>query len=101
MSGVAKATPIVLTGEVRAELERLARSTKTEYRLRQRADRAVGGRGEGDASDGAGDWLHQRHGEQAAGRLRRQTPRRAGGDRRSWRRAERHNPDRQAHPWRA
>ena len=37
MSGVAKATPIVLTGEERAELESLARSTKTEYRLRQRA----------------------------------------------------------------
>jgi transposase len=37
MSGVPKATPIVLTGEERAELEGLARSTKTEYRLRQRA----------------------------------------------------------------
>jgi transposase len=37
MSGVPKATPIVLTGEERAELESLARSTKTEYRLRQRA----------------------------------------------------------------
>lgn len=37
MSGVPKATPIVLTGEERAELEGLARSTKTQYRLRQRA----------------------------------------------------------------
>jgi transposase len=37
MSGVPKATLIVLTGEERAELESLARSTKTEYRLRQRA----------------------------------------------------------------
>jgi hypothetical protein len=32
-----KATPIRLTEEERAELEGLARSTKTEYRLRQRA----------------------------------------------------------------
>lgn len=37
MSGIPKATPIVLTGEERAELEGLARSTKAEYRLRQRA----------------------------------------------------------------
>src|SRR5438270_3815503 len=37
MSSIPKATPIVLTGEERAELERLARSSKTEYRLRQRA----------------------------------------------------------------
>jgi transposase len=37
MRGVPKATPIVLTGDERAELEGLARSTKTEYRLRQRA----------------------------------------------------------------
>ena len=37
MSGIPEATPIGLTEEERAELEGLARSTKTEYRLRQRA----------------------------------------------------------------
>jgi transposase len=37
MKGIPEATPIVLTEEERAELEGLARSTKTEYRLRQRA----------------------------------------------------------------
>ena len=37
MSGIPEATAIVLTAEERAELEGLARSTKTEYRLRQRA----------------------------------------------------------------
>jgi transposase len=37
MNSVPKATPMVLTGEERAELEGLARSTKREYRLRQRA----------------------------------------------------------------
>ena len=37
MSGIPDATPIVLTAEERTELEGLARSTKTEHRLRQRA----------------------------------------------------------------
>jgi transposase len=37
MSGIPEATPIILTDEERAELEGLARSTKTEHRLRQRA----------------------------------------------------------------
>jgi transposase len=37
MNGIPEATPIRLTAEERAELEGLARSTKTEYRLRQRA----------------------------------------------------------------
>src|ERR1700741_1292926 len=37
MSGIREATPISLTTEERAELESLARSTKTEYRMRQRA----------------------------------------------------------------
>jgi transposase len=37
MSGIPEATPIKLTKEERAELEALARSTRTEYRLRQRA----------------------------------------------------------------
>ena len=37
MSGIPEATPIILTTEERAELEGLARSTKTEQRLRQRS----------------------------------------------------------------
>lgn len=37
MSGIPEATPITLTSKERAELEGLARSTKTEHRLRQRA----------------------------------------------------------------
>jgi hypothetical protein len=37
MRGIPDATPIVLTEAERAELRGLARSTKTEYRLRQRA----------------------------------------------------------------
>jgi hypothetical protein len=37
MSGILEATPIILTEAERAELEGLARSTKTEHRLRQRA----------------------------------------------------------------
>src|SRR5260370_37552393 len=37
MSGIPEATPIVLTEVERTELDGSARSTKTEYRLRQRA----------------------------------------------------------------
>ena len=37
MNGIPEATPIELTAEERSELEGLARSTKTEHRLRQRA----------------------------------------------------------------
>ncbi len=37
MTSILEATPIVLTQEERAELDALARSTKTQYRLRQRA----------------------------------------------------------------
>jgi transposase len=37
MNGIPEATPIILTEAERTELEALARSTKTEYRLRQRA----------------------------------------------------------------
>jgi transposase len=37
MSGIPEATPIILTEAERGELEGLARSTKSEYRLRQRA----------------------------------------------------------------
>src|SRR6202047_3594235 len=37
MSSIPEATAIVLTAAERAELDGLARSTRTEYRLRQRA----------------------------------------------------------------
>ena len=37
MSGIPEATAIILSFEERAELEALARSTRTEHRLRQRA----------------------------------------------------------------
>jgi transposase len=37
MSSIREATPIVLTKAERVELDGLARSTRTEYRLRQRA----------------------------------------------------------------
>jgi len=37
MSGIPEATPIILTQAERGELESLARSTKTQHRLRQRA----------------------------------------------------------------
>ena len=37
MRGIPEATPIVLTAEERAELELLARSSKSEYRMLQRA----------------------------------------------------------------
>jgi transposase len=37
MSGIPEATSIILTSEERAELDGLARSTKTEHRMRQRA----------------------------------------------------------------
>jgi DNA-binding CsgD family transcriptional regulator len=37
MKGIPEATAIILTTAERTELERLARSTKTEHRLRQRA----------------------------------------------------------------
>ena len=37
MSGIPEATAIILTAAERTELEGLARSTKTQHRLRQRA----------------------------------------------------------------
>ena len=37
MAEIAEATPIILKGAERSELDGLARSTKTPYRLRQRA----------------------------------------------------------------
>src|ERR1700716_3151312 len=45
MNGIPEATPIILTEAERTELEALARSTKTEYRLRQRARIVLGAAG--------------------------------------------------------
>src|ERR1700687_983529 len=53
MNGIPEATPIILTEAERTELEALARSTKTEYRLRQRA-RIVLGAAEGVGSRAIG-----------------------------------------------
>jgi len=53
MSGIPEATLIILTTEERTELEGLARSTKTEHRLRQRA-RIVLSAAEGMASRAIG-----------------------------------------------
>ncbi len=68
MNGVPEATPIILTEAERTELEALARSTKTEYRLRQ-----GGGRGRGQPGDWPRGWLHDRHGIEMARALRRQS----------------------------
>src|SRR3981081_657616 len=45
MNGIPEATPIILTEAERTELEALARSTKTEYRLRQRGGMVLGAAG--------------------------------------------------------
>ena len=37
MKSIPEATPIILTAAERTEVDALARSTKTEYRMRQRA----------------------------------------------------------------
>ena len=74
MHGIPEATPIILMEAKRTELEALARSTKTEYRLRQRA-RIVLVAAEGMASLAIGPrgWLHDRHGIEMARALRRQS----------------------------
>jgi hypothetical protein len=73
MSGIPEATPITLTKEERAELEGLARSTKTEYRLRLRARIVLlAADGHDDPRDRPRGWLHHRHGEQMARALRRE-----------------------------
>src|SRR4029077_10087772 len=66
MRGIPEATVVILMAEERAELEGLARSTKTEHRLRQRArivllaadgvaSRAIG-RGVGSTTGTASKW---------------------------------------------
>ena len=83
MRGIPEATVIILMAEERAELEGLARSMKTEHRLRQRARivlLAAGRRGE--PSDRTGGWMYNRHGVEVAGALRREA---ACGSRRNGR----------------
>ena len=74
MNGIPEATPIILTEAERTELEALARSTKTEYRLRQRA-RIVLGAAEGVASRAIGREVGctNRHCVEMASALRRQS----------------------------
>src|SRR5258708_37894107 len=81
--GIPEATPIMLTADERARLEGLARSTKTEHRLRQRARivlaaanglaTAAIGRAVGCTTGTASKW--RRGSAPAAGRR----PRRQGG----------------------
>ena len=98
MSGIPEATPIRLTREERAEFEGLARSTKTEYRLRQRARIVLLGGGRlGQPGDRPGSWLHDRNGVEVAGALWARPLRRAFGDRQPRRRTQIHRRDRQAH----
>ena len=68
MRGIPEATVIILMAEERAELEGLARSTKTEHRLRQRA-RIVLLAADGVASraNRTGGWMYNRHGVEVAG----------------------------------
>src|SRR6266508_4880891 len=77
MNGISEATPIRLTEEERAELLSLARSTKTEYRMRQRArivllaaegmaSRAIG-REVGCTTGTASKWRVRYAGERLAG----------------------------------
>ena len=84
MRGIPEATVIILMAEERAELEGLARSTKTEHRLRQRARivllAADGVAWRAERSDGR--LMYNRHGVEVAGALRREA---ACGSRRNGR----------------
>jgi transposase len=79
MSGIPEATVIILTAEKRAELESLARSTKTEHRLRQRA-RIVLLAADGVASRSIGRAVGCTTGTASKWRVRYARKRRAGLD---------------------
>src|SRR5512143_2535849 len=79
MSGIPEATPIILTEAERAELEGLARSTKTEYRLRQRA-RIVLLAADGMASRAIGRTVRSTTGTASKWRVRYAEKRLAGLD---------------------
>src|SRR6201997_2249509 len=79
MSGIPEATVIILTAEERAELEGLARSTRTEHRLRQRA-RIVLLAADGMASRAIGRAVGCTTGTVSKWRVRYAEKRRAGLD---------------------
>ena len=96
MTGIPEATPIRLTAEERADLEGLARSTKTEYRLRQRA-RIVLLAADGSRVIGREVGCTTRNGLEVAGALCKRPLCRAGRDRRARRPTQIHGAGRQAH----
>ena len=79
MSGIPEATPIRLTAEERTELEGLARSSKTEHRLRQRA-RIVLLAAEGEATRSIARAVHCTIGTASKWRVRFADKRLAGLD---------------------
>jgi len=79
MSGIPDATPIVVTAEERSELEGLARSTKTEHRLRQRA-RIVLLAADGQPTRAIARAVHCTIGTASKWRVRYAAQRRAGLD---------------------
>ena len=99
MSGIPEATLIILSSEERAELEGLARSTRTEHRLRQRA-RIVLLAAEGLATRAIGRAVGCTTGTASKWRVRYAEDRLAGLDETGNRGAEAeiHGGDGQAHP---
>lgn len=80
MLGIPEATPIILTEAERTELEALARSTKTEYRLRRQRARIVLVAAEGVASRAIGRAVGCTTGTASKWRVRYTANRRAGLD---------------------
>jgi transposase len=79
MSSIPEATPVILTMKERADLDRLARSTRTEHRLRQRA-RIVLLAADGMASRAIGRAVGCTTGTVSKWRVRYAEKRRAGLD---------------------
>ena len=99
MHGIPEATPIILTKADRTELEALVRSTKTEYRLRQRA-RIVLGAAEGVASRAIGREVGCTTGTASKWRVRYAANRLAGLDETGNRGAEpKYPPRRRSASW--
>src|SRR5882757_3952142 len=102
MTSIQEATAIILTEAERAELEALARSTKTQYRLRQRARivlLAAGGMATRAIGREAGCTTGT--GLEVAGALRRKAACRPRRDWRAGQRSQIHLRDGQAHPLRS
>ena len=99
MSGIPEATPGILTMEERADLDRLARSRRTEHRLRQAgSDRAFGCERHSESGDWTRSWMHDRYGLEVAGPLCREAACGSQRNGRSGRRAEVCGGDEQTHP---